>query len=55
LTPKQQEKLTPPVKKAEEKGYLMTPVLIINGQVKATGYVPRKEKIQEWVKSELRL
>jgi uncharacterized protein (UPF0297 family) len=49
-----QEKLTPLTKKAEEKGYLMTPVLIINGQVKASGYVPKKEKIREWVKSELR-
>ena len=48
-----QEKLTPITKKAEEKGYLMTPVLIINGQVKASGFVPRKEKIREWVKSEL--
>jgi hypothetical protein len=49
-----QEKLTPISKKAEEKGYLMTPVLVINGQVKANGYVPSKEKIREWVKSELK-
>ena len=49
-----QEKLKPISKKSEEKGYLMTPVLIINGQVKASGYVPKKEKIREWVKSELR-
>lgn len=49
-----QEKLTPISKKAEEKGYLMTPVLVINGQVKASGYVPSKEKIREWVKRELR-
>jgi len=49
-----QGKLTPITKKAEEKGYLMTPVLIINGQVKASGYVPSKEKIREWVKNELK-
>jgi len=49
-----QEKLTPITKKAEEKGYLMTPVLVINAQVKASGYVPKKEKIREWVKSELK-
>ena len=49
-----QEKLTPITKKAEEKGYLMTPVLIINGKVKASGYVPSKENIREWVKSELK-
>lgn len=49
-----QEKLTPISKKSEEKGYLMTPVLVINGQVKASGYVPNKEKIREWVKSELK-
>jgi len=49
-----QEKLTPITKKVEEKGYLMTPVLIINGQVKASGYVPSKEKIREWVESELK-
>lgn len=39
--------------KAEEMGYLMTPVLLINGQVKAMGFVPDKEKIREWVESEL--
>jgi hypothetical protein len=32
----------------------MTPVLVINAQVKASGYVPKKEKIREWVKSELK-
>jgi hypothetical protein len=49
-----QEKLTPISKKSEEKGYLMTPVLVVNGRVKASGYVPSKEKIREWVKSELK-
>ena len=49
-----QEKLTPVTKKSEEKGYLMTPVLVINGQVKAAGYVPSKEKIREWIKGEMK-
>ena len=40
--------------KAEGMGYLMTPVLLINGQVKAMGFVPDKEKIREWIESELR-
>jgi len=39
--------------KAEEMGYLMTPVLLINGRVRAMGFVPDKEKIREWVESEL--
>ena len=39
--------------KAEEMGYLMTPVLLINGQMKAMGFVPDREIILEWVKSEL--
>jgi len=45
--------LMPCKEKAEEIGYLMTPVLIINGQVKSMGFVPDKEKIQEWIKFEL--
>jgi hypothetical protein len=49
-----QEKLTPIRKKAEEAGYLMTPVVVVNGKVKSMGYVPEKEKIKEWVESELR-
>lgn len=40
--------------KAEEMGYLMTPVLVVNGQVKAMGFVPDKEKIREWVETELK-
>ncbi len=40
--------------KAEEMGYLMTPVLVVNGQVKAMGFVPDKEKIREWIETELR-
>ena len=40
--------------KAEEMGYLMTPVLLIDGRVKAMGFVPDKEQILEWAESELR-
>lgn len=49
-----QEKLTPISNKAEEAGYLMTPVVVVNGKIKSMGYVPKKEKIQEWVESELK-
>ena len=49
-----QEKLTPIVKKADDVGYLMTPVLIVNGQVKAKGIVPGREQIREWVEVELK-
>ena len=38
--------LMPCTKKAEEKGWLMTPVLIINGKVVFSGYVPSKEDIK---------
>jgi len=48
-----QEKLTPVTKKAEEAGYLMTPVVVVNDKVKSMGYVPDKEKIRKWVASEL--
>ena len=49
-----QEKLTPVNKKAEEVGYLMTPVVVVNKKVKSMGYVPNEEKIKEWVERELR-
>lgn len=48
-----QEKLTPITEKAKEAGYLMTPVVVVNGKVKSIGYVPNKEEIQKWVESEL--
>ena len=48
-----QEKVTPIVEKAKEAGYLMTPVVVVNGKVKSMGYVPDKEEIQKWVESEL--
>jgi len=44
-----------PIKdKAEEMGYLLTPVLVINGQVKSAGFVPSKEQIRNWIESEIK-
>ncbi|MCR4420064.1 MAG: thioredoxin family protein [Clostridia bacterium] len=48
-----ENKLTPIKQKAQERGYLMTPVVVVNGQVKAVGYVPKAEEFQEWIRSEL--
>jgi hypothetical protein len=49
------EKVLSPVKeKAKELGFLMTPVLIVNGQVKSTDYVPSKEEIRAWIELELK-
>jgi hypothetical protein len=49
------DKVLAPVKeKARELGYLMTPVLIVNGQVKSMDYVPSKEEIQAWIEIERR-
>jgi hypothetical protein len=47
------EALKPVKEKAKEKGYLMTPVLVVNGKVKSMDYVPGKEKIKEWIDAEL--
>jgi hypothetical protein len=47
------EVLAPLIQKAEAIGSLMTPVLVINGKVKSSGYVPRKEQIREWILNEL--
>jgi len=50
---KELELVLQPVKeKAKELGYLMTPVLIVNGQVKAADYVPSKEEIRAWIEIE---
>lgn len=47
---KELEKVLAPVKeKAKEMGYLMTPVLLVNGQVKSMDYVPSKEEIRAWI------
>ena len=45
--------LSPLIQKAENIGSLMTPVLVINGKVKSSGYVPKKEQIREWIAIEL--
>jgi hypothetical protein len=47
------EVLMPIRQKAEEIGSLMTPVLVVNGKVKSSGYVPRKEEIRVWIDEEL--
>jgi hypothetical protein len=31
-------------------GVLMTPALVVDGVVKATGKVPKVEEIQEWIR-----
>ncbi len=46
--------LEPIKEKAKELGYLMTPVLAINGQVKSMDYVPTKEDIRAWIEIELK-
>ena len=47
------EKVLFPIKeKARELGFLMTPVLVINGQVKSMDYVPSKEEIRAWIEIE---
>jgi hypothetical protein len=52
---KEMDSALQPVKvKAKEMGYLMTPVFIINGEVKSTDYVPSKDEIQAWVEIEMR-
>lgn len=50
------EKVLSPVKeKAKELGFLMTPVLVVNGQVKSMDYVPSKEEIRAWIELELKI
>lgn len=52
---KELEKVLQPVKdKAKELGYLMTPVLVVNGRVKSADYVPSKEEIRAWIEIELK-
>ena len=49
------EKVLMPIQdKAREMGYLMTPVLVINGQVKSVNHVPSKEEIRGWIEIESR-
>jgi hypothetical protein len=46
--------LQPIKEKSQEMGYLMTPVLVINGQVKCMDHVPDQEAIRAWVNIEMR-
>ena len=46
--------LQPIKEKAKELGYLMTPVLAVNSQVKSMDYVPSKEEIRAWIEIELK-
>ncbi len=48
------EVLLPVRQKAEEVGSLMTPVLVMNGTVRSTGYVPRIGQIREWIALDLK-
>jgi len=43
--------IMPCAKKAEEEGWLMTPVLIIDDKVAFSGYVPNKEEIKTAIKT----
>ena len=45
--------LMPCAKRAEEEGWLMTPVLLIDGRVAFMGYVPGKEDIKEAIQAAL--
>lgn len=47
------QELKPVKEKASEEGYLMTPVLVVNGKIKSMDYVPEKENIREWIEHEL--
>ena len=46
--------LQPIKEKSKKMGYIMTPVLVINGQVKCMDHVPAKEAIRAWVEFELK-
>jgi len=48
-----EKELTPVKEKARERGYLMTPVVIVNGQIKSSGEIPKKDEIQAWVQAAL--
>ena len=48
-TPELDEFLKPYEKKAKEAGVLMTPILIINGELKHSGSVPELQKIHDWL------
>jgi hypothetical protein len=47
--------LMPCTRKAEEQGWLMTPVLLVDDKVAFNGYVPKKEHIKEAFKKAAKL
>jgi len=47
-----EKELMPYKDKAEALGYLMTPVLAINGRLKVIGVVPSKNEIRELIRQE---
>ena len=47
--------LMPCTRKAEEKGWLMTPVLLIDERIVFSGYVPAKEAIKEAIQKAAKL
>ncbi len=48
-TPELDDTLAPCEAAAEAAGYLMTPILFVNGEVKHHGSVPSKEQITFWL------
>ncbi len=46
--------LMPCKTKAEERGWLMTPVLIVNEKVAVMGYVPEKDEIKSFLSGDLK-
>jgi hypothetical protein len=49
------EVMMPCTRKAEEKGWLMTPVLLIDNKVAFMGYVPEKQDIKKAIQNALRI
>lgn len=41
------------VGKAEEMGVLLTPIIVINGEIKSVGKAPEKEELKDLIKKEL--
>lgn len=50
-TPELDSLLQPVEEQAERVGFLMTPVLIVDGQVRHHGSVPSREQIAEWLRT----
>jgi hypothetical protein len=48
-TPELDEMLSPCQKAADTVGYLMTPILVVDGTVKHHGSVPSREKVRDWI------